>query len=58
MLSPAEGPANRLVGEYVAEEIAVLQETGELPAFELCLLCGDFYDYPDLRKLGQGGFLY
>ena len=49
------GAANRLLGEYVADEVAVLQEIGELPAFELCLLCGDFYDYPDLRKLGGTG---
>ena len=43
------------MGEYVAEEIAILQEMGELPSFDLCLLCGDFYDYPDLRKLGGTG---
>lgn len=49
------GSSNRLIGEYVADEIAILQEIGELPTFELCLLCGDFYDYPDLRKLGGTG---
>ncbi|MCI0680990.1 MAG: hypothetical protein L0Y71_02705 [Gemmataceae bacterium] len=46
---------NRLVGELVADEIAVLQEFGDIPRIDLCLLCGDFYDYPDLRKLGGTG---
>jgi Icc-related predicted phosphoesterase len=26
-----------------------------LPDLDLCLLCGDFFDYPDLRKLGGTG---
>jgi 3',5'-cyclic-AMP phosphodiesterase len=49
------GVQNRLLGELLAEEIAILQELQELPAFDLCVLCGDFYDYPDLRKLGGTG---
>lgn len=49
------GPANRLLGEHVAEEIMALQQRGELPELDLCLLCGDFYDYPDLHKLGGTG---
>jgi 3',5'-cyclic-AMP phosphodiesterase len=49
------GAQNRLIGELLAEEILILQELQELPAFELCVLCGDFYDYPDLRKLGGTG---
>ena len=48
-------PANRLLGEFVAAEIARLQETKRLPQFDLCLLCGDFYDYPELHKLGGTG---
>lgn len=47
--------ANRLLGERVADEVLILQELGDLPALDLCLLCGDFYDYPDLRKLGGTG---
>lgn len=46
---------NRLLGESAAEEIRALQERGDLPDLDLCLLCGDFYDYPDLRKLGGTG---
>ena len=47
--------SNRLLGELAAEEIIALQELGVLPRFDLCTLCGDFYDYPDLRKLGGTG---
>jgi len=46
---------NRLLGELVADEIIALQELELLPALDLCLLCGDFFDYPDLRKLGGTG---
>jgi 3',5'-cyclic-AMP phosphodiesterase len=49
------GVQNRLLGELLAEEITILQEFQVLPAFDLCVLCGDFYDYPDLRKLGGTG---
>lgn len=49
------GKQNRLLGELLADEITALQELGELPFFDLCLLCGDFYDYPDLKKLGGTG---
>jgi 3',5'-cyclic-AMP phosphodiesterase len=49
------GVQNRLLGELLAEEVAILQELQELPTFDLCVLCGDFYDYPDLRKLGGTG---
>lgn len=47
--------SNRLLGELVADEIIALQELDILPAFDFCTLCGDFYDYPDLRKLGGTG---
>lgn len=47
--------SNRLLGELVADEIKILQEFGDLPIFDICALCGDFYDYPDLRKLGGTG---
>lgn len=49
------GPANRLLGEFLADEIMAMQRLGELPALDLCLLCGDFYDYPDLHKMGGTG---
>ena len=48
-------PSNRLLGELVADEIIALQELDVLPAFDFCALCGDFYGYPDLRKLGGTG---
>jgi len=47
--------SNRLLGELAAEEIIALQELEVLPQFDFCTLCGDFYDYPDLRKLGGTG---
>ncbi|WP_254514043.1 metallophosphoesterase family protein [Anatilimnocola floriformis] len=46
---------NRLLGELLADEIERLQQAEDLPALDLCLLCGDFYDYPDLNKLGGTG---
>jgi Icc-related predicted phosphoesterase len=51
----ADARQNRLLGESAADEIKSLQELGVLPQLDLCLLCGDFYDYPDLRKLGGTG---
>ena len=50
----ADARQNRLLGESAADEIK-LQKSGVLPELDLCLLCGDFYDYPDLRKLGGTG---
>lgn len=47
--------SNRLLGEVVAEELALLCELGELPTINFVALAGDFYDYPDLRKLGGTG---
>jgi len=47
--------SNRLLGELVADEIEALQELELLPPFDFCSLCGDFYDYPDLSKLGGTG---
>ncbi len=47
--------SNRLLGELAADEIIALQELGAVPACDFCLLCGDFYDYPDFRKLGGTG---
>lgn len=51
----ADARRNRLLGESAAEEIKQLQKSGVLPDLDLCLLCGDFFDYPDLRKLGGTG---
>lgn len=44
-----------MVGEVVAEEIALLSELGEIPEVNFALLAGDLYDYPDLHKLGGTG---
>lgn len=46
---------HRLAAELIAEEIVALQELQLLPYFDFCALCGDFYDYPDLRKIGGTG---
>lgn len=51
----ADARQNRLLGESAADEIKSLQKSGVLPELDLCFLCGDFYDYPDLRKLGGTG---
>lgn len=51
----ADAGTNRLLGESAADELKLLQKSGELPDLDLCLLCGDFFDYPDLRKLGGTG---
>jgi 3',5'-cyclic-AMP phosphodiesterase len=49
------GPENRLLGEFVAEELAALTESSTIPRPSFCCLCGDFYDYPDLHKRGGTG---
>ncbi len=49
------GGRNRLLGEIVAEELRLLQELGDIPPIGLVLLAGDFYDYPDCRKMGGTG---
>jgi len=46
---------NRLVGEAVAEELALLTELNEIPSIGCVLLAGDLYDYPDCRKMGGTG---
>ncbi|MDK9556098.1 metallophosphoesterase [Marinobacter sp. M216] len=46
---------NRLLGEAVAEELALLQDLGEIPDVDVVLLAGDLFDYPDLHKLGGTG---
>ena len=46
---------NRLVGEAVSDELVLLQELQEIPPIDLVFLAGDFYDYPDCRKLGGTG---
>lgn len=46
---------NRLVGEAVAEELALLNELGEIPNIDLILLAGDLYDYPECGKRGGSG---
>lgn len=48
---------NRLVGEAVADELALLQELGEIPQIDLVLLAGDLYDHPDCGKLGGTGIV-
>jgi Icc protein len=48
---------NRLVGEAVAEELALLHEIGEVPSIDLILLAGDLYDYPELGKRGGSGIV-
>lgn len=47
--------SNRLVGEAVADELALLSELEEIPVIDIVLLAGDLYDYPDCRKLGGTG---
>ncbi len=49
------GIENRLLGEVVSEELALLQELEEIPKINLIMLAGDLYDYPDCRKLGGTG---
>ena len=51
------GAPGRLLGEAVAEELALLGELEEIPPTNqmLVLLCGDLFDYPDLRKKGGSG---
>lgn len=50
-----QGKHNQLLGEVLAEELALLQELGQVPALDFCLLAGDFYDYPDCHKRGGTG---
>lgn len=49
------GKRNRLLGEVLAEELALLQELRQVPTLDFCLLAGDFYDYPDCHKRGGTG---
>uniref|UniRef100_UPI0035323441 metallophosphoesterase family protein n=1 Tax=Agarivorans sp. TSD2052 TaxID=2937286 RepID=UPI0035323441 len=46
---------NRLIGELVAEELSLLSELGEIPPISFVVLAGDFYDHPELHKLGGTG---
>ncbi|UQN42406.1 metallophosphoesterase [Agarivorans sp. B2Z047] len=46
---------NRLVGEVVAEELSLLSELGEIPSIGFVALAGDFYDHPNLHKVGGTG---
>ncbi|UQN44363.1 metallophosphoesterase [Agarivorans sp. B2Z047] len=46
---------NRLIGELVAEELSLLSDLGEIPPVSLVALAGDFYDHPELHKLGGTG---
>ncbi len=46
---------NRLAGEAAAEELALLYRQGKIPVINFIALAGDFYDYPDLHKLGATG---
>lgn len=51
------GAKNRLLGEVVADEVARLQELGEIERIGLAILAGDLYDYPDLHKRGGTGIV-
>jgi len=46
---------NRLLGVAVADVLSELIQQGTLLDIDFALLMGDFYDYPDLRKLGGTG---
>lgn len=46
---------NRLLGESVADSLASLVDKSVIDNIDVMLLGGDFYDYPDLRKLGGTG---
>jgi len=50
-----DGQANRLVGEYVVDELMTLQEQGLISHVDLVILAGDLYDYPDCLKRGGSG---
>jgi Icc-related predicted phosphoesterase len=50
-----QASGNRLLGEVVAEELALFQSVGELGRIRLIVIAGDLYDYPDLRKRGGTG---
>jgi Icc-related predicted phosphoesterase len=45
----------KLLGEVVAEELAVLSEAGQIPPVAGALLAGDFYDHPDCHRRGGTG---
>ncbi|EAU55571.1 metallophosphoesterase family protein [Mariprofundus ferrooxydans] len=47
--------ANRLLGEVVCEELALLQELEEIPAVAAVMLAGDLYDNPQSDKKGCSG---
>lgn len=47
--------SNRLVGEAVAEELALLVELNEIPKVTFVALAGDLFDYPELHKMGGTG---
>ncbi|WP_282166373.1 metallophosphoesterase family protein [Shewanella japonica] len=49
------GKSNRLLGELVAEELSLLSALGEIPSVSFVALAGDFYDHPELHKLGGTG---
>lgn len=46
---------NRLLGESVADSLASLVDKSVIDTIDIMLLAGDFYEYPDLRKLGGTG---
>ncbi|WP_411992079.1 metallophosphoesterase family protein [Agarivorans sp. DSG3-1] len=46
---------NRLIGELVAEELSLLSDMGEIPSISFVALAGDFYDHPQLHKVGGTG---
>ena len=49
------GKANRLLGEYVVDELVRLSGEGVIPTIDAAFLTGDLYDHPDCRKLGGSG---
>ena len=55
-LSSEDGP-RRLLGEVVAEDLAVLSELGKLPSIDRMgvILCGDLFSRPALDRRGGSG---
>jgi len=49
------GGAGRLLGEAVAEDLALLQEMGAIPPIAVCLLGGDFFADPMAERMGVSG---
>lgn len=55
LLGREYGARNRLAGEFLAEELVLLQEMKAIPEIDLILLAGNFFCYPDFRPLTGTG---